>query len=218
MLQLKLRLVCYIESKWLARPLSSLSVVYLSGSFETKTQQASKLQTSSCQLRVALTHMAAPASPLSNGYFPSYSPEYNYPPHGPHPPQAPPLPHPIRTSHSGHPPLHHTYVVQPHAPPPVDLPIMPHTPPYHPHVAAMMRPASPISPVPPSPVMQQTSPNSSTGAHPDKAIRHILSTVTKLQGIMSQIAESQGEILDRLSLLEQKGVLTQRYCLNGPNR
>ena len=68
----------------------------------------------------------------------------------------------------------------------------------------MMQPASPVSPVSPSPIMQHLPIN---GSHNDKTMRQLLSTMTKLQNVMSQIAERQGDILDRLSLLEQKGEL-----------
>lgn len=64
--------------------------------------------------------------------------------------------------------------------------------------------------LPPSPVIHH-SPLAQAPSSPDrysadtKVMRHILTAMTKMQSTMKDLAERQEQILDRMSLLEQRG-------------
>lgn len=87
------------------------------------------------------------------------------------------------------------------------------------HLGPMGNPTPPnVSPMlahshlPPSPVMHnphslpQTPPTSPDRCNADsKVMRHILTAMTKMQSTMKDLAERQEQILDRMSLLEQRG-------------
>jgi hypothetical protein len=138
----------------------------------------------------------APQPPSAAYSFVSYPAEYAFSPGG-----YPPMPH-------------------------MDIPGMQHaTGPYspHPHFATNIAfahlghpPPSPIvthAHLPPSPTIHGS--HTQTPPSPDrysesKALRQLCSTISKMQGTMKDLAERQEQILDRMSLLEQRGIFFLR--------
>lgn len=84
------------------------------------------------------------------------------------------------------------------------------------HLGPMGQPTPSVSPMlahshlPPSPVMHNPhvppSPPSPDRHSADmRVMKHILTAMTKMQSTMKDLAERQEQILDRVSLLEQRG-------------
>lgn len=139
--------------------------------------------------------MAAPSPPTGNGYpFATYPGDYLFSHHGF---ETPPPGH----GRNSYPP--------PQQVPPVDLPMMPQNPNgYPPHMAAMMQPGgAPVGQIPPSPIMHNSMPTGHASPQDAKMLRHMMQMLAKMQNMMKDVAERQEQILDRMSVLEQRGML-----------